>query len=37
MSDPSYAPYMRIGGGEGGIYPLLRVQKNVTGRRFLED
>jgi len=29
--------YMRIGGGEGGIYPLLRVQKNVTGQRFLED
>jgi len=31
-------PYMRIGGGRGGgIYPLLRVQKNVTGQRFLED
>jgi len=32
-------PYMRMGGGErgGGIYPLLRVQKNVTGRQFLED
>jgi len=29
--------YMRIGGGKGGIYPLLRVQKNVTGQRFLED
>jgi len=30
-------PYMRIGGERGGIYPLLRVQKNVTGQRFLED
>jgi len=30
------ATYMRIG-GEGGDYPLLRVQKKVTGQPFLED
>jgi len=24
-------------GGGGGIIPLLRVQKKVTGQRFLED
>jgi len=24
-------------GVRGGIIPLLRVQKNVTGQRFLED
>jgi len=37
QSDKSQiTPYMSMG-GEGGIYPLLKVQKNVTGQRFLED
>jgi len=32
----SIVNYTHMRMGEGGIYPLLRVQKNVTGQRFLE-
>jgi len=37
VAEAAAEAYIHAHRGERGIIPLLRVQKNVTGQRFLED